>query len=918
MFVVALVSGQSYDSEYKSNDGDEYHYDYSHPDYSKYYQVDTSAPLISSKAESDSSSGYTGPHEFSSFFNTPYFGEIKNIIISLLMSKGFLFLDLGSASNKHVTKQNIDGVHEPKKSATAFTTPQEFHSGFANYKADPFSKDYFEQAQKQLGDAAYETKPGPNYISYKIPPKSDSFHYKTQANYKSQSDSSKEAPEEYNKEEIDHEEIEDKEDYGGKSSEAEEEIDDKAPIQKPTYEFNIDHNAPLNYKLEETPSSLNIPLNLPDEGKLAALSATAPFSPQYYTKYTQQTENLSPYEKYSFQPVTDSYGLKTSFSNKIQSTAAPFNPTFSKIAQNSNYESQPSENIPKSLNLNTNACKRVNKHVSEKDIETGRFRRQAMNCFVCEDPKTGANFEQCSYSSEPKSDSYFIGKAQKYSKPVEPINVRFKRDTANEEKDEYVNPYDYIKSKSHDYYSKPEEFDSDFYKVKDFGPVEEYRFGPEFFSDQQLEKSSSEKISEELVKNAANCKQVKKESMTCMVCKDEKDGGSYEQCSYTSAPAEKKYAYVRERKFDKDDNPIEDKVSESSDPKEIAEGTETAEKHVPKKGYQSAESQAKNKNVKVPQSFRVPRPSSSEQVDDSYQVPKHFVNVASKSQKSGGQGLTPELYGSADSSETNEKQVKKNDKNDYPDLEEYHFKLFPQYNKQESKTQEKRVEVPDEYKNYEAEETQKDVEEVLAEFAKKDRSNCKKAYKKGMTCYLCVDKKGLEHEECMYISESQPKASHVAYHEVQKTNNPKTAAPADGTKSESQIQETEEPSKKKRFYKKVTTQSPIEIEAEASKIAPQPSTPAILPKKNLRKLKRSKNIPKDMQTAASTKSKVTIKKQKIVEPTLKTPAEFAVGPEEGAFSSETKPVYSKLFGTSLPKYMVEKSEYEKDFDKFTR
>lgn len=44
------------------------------------------------------------------------------------------------------------------------------------------------------------------------------------------------------------------------------------------------------------------------------------------------------------------------------------------------------------------------------------------------------------------------------------------------------------------------------------------------------------------------------------------------------------------------------------------------------------------------------------------------------------------------------------------------------------------------------------------------------------------------------------------------------------------------------------------------------------------------------------------------------PKEIDVGDEEGAYSHETKPVYSKLFGTTLPKYMVEKTEFEKEFD----
>ncbi|KAK9885915.1 hypothetical protein WA026_013791 [Henosepilachna vigintioctopunctata] len=50
------------------------------------------------------------------------------------------------------------------------------------------------------------------------------------------------------------------------------------------------------------------------------------------------------------------------------------------------------------------------------------------------------------------------------------------------------------------------------------------------------------------------------------------------------------------------------------------------------------------------------------------------------------------------------------------------------------------------------------------------------------------------------------------------------------------------------------------------------------------------------------------------EPKLKTPTEFQTTDEGGAYSAETKPVYSKVLGMSLPQYMLEKSEFEKEFD----
>lgn len=694
----------------------------------------------------------------------------------------------------------------------------------------------------------------------------------------------------------------------------------ETPKSKYKYEYNIEHKPYVN-KLAETAKPSETPVE--------------PYSPDYYTRFTQTPQHITPYQKFSFQPIQapDSYGLKSNYVNKIQ-TVSPYNPTYEKNAKPVSFVTEQTENIPHSLKLTANNCKKVNKLVSTDDIKDGRFKRQAMDCFVCEDPKTGANYEQCSYSTEPESESYFVGKAEKYSKPVNPISYRYKREAKNDDSkgddDKYVNPYDYVKSRSHKYYSKPEEFDADYYKPQAYEAVEEYRFGPEYFSDSndkeaEQERSYSEKQAEELKKNPENCKKIKKSGMTCMICKNEKTGANYEQCSYTSAPAEKKYAYVRERKFDKDHNPVSDKVTETHDPKEIAEGTETEEKHIPKAGLDNSDKEkSNNKNLRRSRSRYTP-PNKE---DTSYEVPDHFEKNT-ENQKQTAKGLDSKLYGRVDSAESNEKETKKSENYDYPELEEYNFKLFPQYNKEESKNEEKRVKVPDIYKSFEAEENKKDVEEVLAEFAKKDRSNCKKAHKKGMTCYLCVDKKGLENEECMYVSESQPKSTHIAYHELKKVNKPKPAIgiDQDGSQLESKIQETEQPliSKRKRVFKKVTTteasvpsttktRRTVDLARRGSVKIEATTTP---PKTRIaRRLRRVKNVAKDPDTKENEHVNGKIVKRK-AEPKINTPEEFKVGDEEGAFSAETRPVYSKQFGATLPRYMVEKTEYEVDFDKFS-
>ncbi|CAH1993937.1 unnamed protein product [Acanthoscelides obtectus] len=89
---------------------------------------------------------------------------------------------------------------------------------------------------------------------------------------------------------------------------------------------------------------------------------------------------------------------------------------------------------------------------------------------------------------------------------------------------------------------------------------------------------------EKIKKNPENCQKVDREGMTCMVCKDKTSGGNYESCSYASAPTEKKYAYVKEKKYDSDqpeeekDKPKEKTVEVSEESKVQSQKVSSTEK----------------------------------------------------------------------------------------------------------------------------------------------------------------------------------------------------------------------------------------------------------------------------------------------------------------------------------------------------
>lgn len=1015
-----------------------------------------------------------------------------------------------------------------------------------------------------------ENRPGPNYISHRIPAASKTYASEVYDLLKKPN--SREEYEDKSKENL--EEENDRENN---------ENENKKKNQKNSYEFDVNHSS--LYNLPESDPKNTV------EGKSSYPSSYNPYIAQYYQKYTNTPAAASiPYQKYSFQPVklsssssnispqsrnydllpnfkstpnyqSSSSNQRSSFTNqplktndqtlsayqhslsnykpsnyessisyepsssnhKISSShydsfnnkhsSSNYAPSSSNYKPHKyqpssfNYESSSSNYEPSSSNyqsspsfyqssnkqksplytslssskhyqprsseqkLDKKKCRKVNKQVSEKDIRTGRFKRQNMDCFVCEDPKNGANYEQCSYSSEPNEKSYFIGKAEKYSKPS---GHRYKRYAPRhqesegqnkEEEEENYDPYEKIKAQSHKYYSKPDEFSSSYYNPKDFGAVEEYRFGPEFFEtgkDGEEEKSSSEIQSEKLLKEGENCKKIKKEGMTCVVCKNDKNGGNYEQCSYTSAPAEKKYAYVRERKFDDKDNPIEDKIVESTAPEQtysprnerikngrgnsrgvnysrpknaksedIDEYRSKLEERRPQEFQRRSEELKKRpqerleeyqeksqKFQKRPQNFyrrnsreeskdedeeqKPQRSNSYKARDASYEVPRHFEESNERRENAGLRGLDPELYGSADSSEIQKKKTHPEKRNYGRDrtpfekeIEEYHTSRYSKEDEESESKRDEKILIP--YGG----ESKKDVEEVLAEFTKKDRSNCKKTERDGMTCYLCKDKNGIKNEECMYISESQPKATHIAYHEVKqvKTPNedeeevgsastyeelkgdseaseskedelkedepkgkkdaeiqpkkqlkeqtkssqskihsksdksnedlkehsqtpkfgdktkPKESVEAESKKEEAKIIK-EDLQKRKRFFKKANTHTSESDPTNTKNIKLTTTQATVTVTKPTRQFRRSKNInfrEPSTEESKTNKRVVTLKGKKV-----ESPVEFLVSGSDGAFVAETRPAYSKVHGVVLPKYMVEKSEFEKSFDEFSK
>lgn len=520
------------------------------------------------------------------------------------------------------------------------------------------------------------------------------------------------------------------------------------------------------------------------------------------------------------------------------------------------------------------SCKKVEKKIDPENF--ARFKREQMTCYVCTNKEKGNTYEECSYESEPKGNSYFKGSAEAYSSDTvltpKSFHVRDRRNVEYSFRG-YNNNDDILDSevtykklirkvRQYDHHSDPDE--------RGHGP-ENYRFGPEHFKNTGKSKRTStsqrrydderdehEEEDEEGEENdeesdiekeyqapgASNdddCERVDKNGLACMVCVNSKTGGSYEQCSYASEPEANRYEYARQSTYGSK-RPGEDRYKRYTDPtyqiNDSKEGRLNKKNHIRLqrkpdniKTVNGEFQRGKLKRKKVIKGGYIKKPITESESkirrEKMYKAPGEDKDIA------GVVGLDPYFYGSVEKYDPNEydekgrkiKNGKKKHSNDdeasatsaeediedfTPTYEDTFFRLFPELEgvdpytgekeggepeqkeikdedfnhpvipyeeaedeeESESKQQNKKVKLGFEYPvampsyYFDDDESKKDLEKTLDEFVHKNRSECKKIVKNQMTCYQCLDQKGMQHEECMFVAASEPKSKHLSYHEV--------------------------------------------------------------------------------------------------------------------------------------------------------
>lgn len=325
---------------------------------------------------------------------------------------------------------------------------------------------------------------------------------------------------------------------------------------------------------------------------------------------------------------------------------------------------------------------------------------------------------------------------------------------------------------------------------------------------ERIREASKQQEKEINARNPKHCRVEYKDGMECAVCKNPKTGAHSQSCTFSSTAPSKKYAYTKERNYnsrDQDDDDDGKTAAATAEDDEDGDDEEEEQKVVakPKKSPKKKSSSGHNSN----KPFRPSQQRSQQLRSDDWRPilePLHFrsssYSAQATEQHASVVDAEPFLFGvrssdslSAQKHRKREAKAKKtaaaakkaasDDDDDVYDgfsFERFFGRDFPEARSaglvravddddEDDDGTPSAVEFLPDY------ESKQNVEQVLADFKKRDWSQCdRKVRDGGLTCYVCHDDRGVRHEECMFVSgadgdgaETAPKrASHLSYTET--------------------------------------------------------------------------------------------------------------------------------------------------------
>lgn len=178
------------------------------------------------------------------------------------------------------------------------------------------------------------------------------------------------------------------------------------------------------------------------------------------------------------------------------------------------------------------SSKSVSEHHSEntkedyKTEDCKEVQKDSMTCTICKDPKTGNDFEQCSYSYHPSDKLFSYSKSSSFGNPQknDKSQVPHESEQSSESFETATSSYQYIPGQIYEASTADE--------AKSEDDVEGTKAVDTAYLDTVKKKAQIEEFMQNFQKqDRSKCKKIMRDKMTCYQCVDE-DGFQKEECVF--------------------------------------------------------------------------------------------------------------------------------------------------------------------------------------------------------------------------------------------------------------------------------------------------------------------------------------------------------------------------------------------------
>ncbi|KAL7293820.1 hypothetical protein TKK_0012878 [Trichogramma kaykai] len=473
--------------------------------------------------------------------------------------------------------------------------------------------------------------------------------------------------------------------------------------------------------------------------------------------------------------------------------------------------------------------------------------RDSMLCLICQDPRTNGKYEQCSYVANPNEKAYAYSKSSSFGGPGRsPRKQKSHRDPSKKAKkvkklrnnSRYPsNPYDFgqltetdegeHEAEAHPKAYRQREKEAEDHETSDEQPTrhsndketnyspESYHYYPSSYEAADSRDDESEELpapTHSVKSSSGGCKTVRRKGEVCQLCTDPKTGGQSENCQYAYEPKDKAYKYSKSKSFG---YPTDDKKADRSS---SASGEDYSYAGEPSTlDYIKTESERISKQVKGHGDCRKVRRDSmictickdaktggnyeqcnyAYEPDDkvyAYSKSKHFGNPT-KSRQSDDRSGDDDDEVDDNGGETSEEQPEATNglpavyptgtspldyipKASESKLSKAYVLKDPNHrdktkSKNSTQSKEKDYDNEDEHGHdhdredeshydtsafidsgyQDASQRRAEMEKIVKDIGDKDKSKCTKHERGPMTCYSCKDERGAVDEECVYVTD---------------------------------------------------------------------------------------------------------------------------------------------------------------------